>query len=191
MQRDGGISAEMMRKLWKGGDGVNTIRIWVPGEPMPQQRTRRSRYGKDYNDPRCDAWQANVKSFAGKAIMTLPDRSAVWRPLDGALWMCCVFYLTRPKTKGYKDGTPKLNRYPWPDTKPDLKNLVWGVEDALEGVVYTTDSRIVNWLNWRLFFEQRTIINNPIVLATCKVFADACEPGVMIEVGEMPLMPGI
>ena len=152
---------------------------------MPQQRVSTGWHGKKHNDPRCDTWQENVKSYAGKAIMTMPDRPTVWSPLDGPLWMCCVFYVRRPKTKCFKDGRANVKRFPWPATKPDLKNLMWGVEDALEKIVYTTDSRVVSWLNLRMMTDVRIDVPTP-ELATCMLFADDREPGVQIEVGEMP-----
>lgn len=56
--------------------------------------------------------------------------------LDGPLSLEATFYLVRPKSK------PKKRLYP--DTKPDLDNLEKAVCDALEGLIYVNDSRIVD-----------------------------------------------
>lgn len=57
-------------------------------------------------------------------------------PVDGPLVLTVVFYLPRPKS------APKRVQYP--DRKPDLSNLVKAIEDALNGVVFTDDARLVD-----------------------------------------------
>jgi len=55
-------------------------------------------------------------------------------PFDAPVRLALIFYLPRPKSrKGVR----------WPDRKPDLDKLIRAVGDALEGVVLTQDSRIV------------------------------------------------
>lgn len=56
--------------------------------------------------------------------------------LDGPLQMQLRFYLPKPKS------APKRRRT-WPDKKPDLDKLIRAVGDALTGIVYTDDARIV------------------------------------------------
>jgi len=56
---------------------------------------------------------------------------------DGPLLIEATFYRTRPKSK------PKAK---YPATKPDLGNLIKSVCDALQGVIYTNDSRFVDKL---------------------------------------------
>lgn len=108
------------------------VSIVVYGTPVPKARAR------------------TVRLKNGKTISYTPDKTAAWenkiqeqalkkRPgelLDGPLILEATFYLQRPKSK------PK--RVKFPDTKPDLDNLVKSVKDALEGIIYTNDSRIVD-----------------------------------------------
>jgi Holliday junction resolvase RusA-like endonuclease len=63
----------------------------------------------------------------------LPHRPPV--PVDGPLVMTIMFYLPRPKS------LPK--RVIYPITKPDLSNCLKAIEDALNGIVFVDDSRLV------------------------------------------------
>jgi Holliday junction resolvase RusA-like endonuclease len=108
------------------------VSVVVYGTPVPKARAR------------------TVRMKNGRHVTFTPDKSAAWenkiqaaalesRPkelLDGPLVLEVTFYLQRPKSK------PKRVRFP--DTKPDLDNLVKSVKDALEGIVYANDSRIVD-----------------------------------------------
>lgn len=107
------------------------IRLVVYGNPVPKARVRvvRTKSGKtvSYTPHKTESWEDSIR------IQALQDRPA--KLLDGPLALEVIFYLLRPKSK------PKRVKYP--DTKPDLDNLVKSIKDALEGVIYTNDSRIV------------------------------------------------
>lgn len=108
------------------------VSLTVYGHPVPKARAR------------------TVRTKNGKTVSFTPDNTASWedsiraqalssRPaqlLDGPLVMEATFFLLRPKSR------PKKELYP--DRKPDLDNLLKSVKDALEGVIYTNDSRIVD-----------------------------------------------
>lgn len=66
--------------------------------------------------------------------------------LDGALYLAVHFYLTRPKGHygtGRNAHILKESAPLYPTVKPDATKLLRAVEDALSGVAYTDDSRIV------------------------------------------------
>ncbi len=108
------------------------IKFTVYGDPVPKARAR------------------TVRTKAGFPVTYTPKKTASWeekiyhtalahRPeklLDGPLVVEATFYRVKPKSKGKKVH--------FPDTKPDLDNLCKSVTDALEGVIYTNDSRIVD-----------------------------------------------
>lgn len=77
-------------------------------------------------------------------------------PLSGPVLMRVTFYLPRPKS------APR--RVLYPATKPDLDKLVRSVGDALKGLAYEEDSRIVDIL-------------------ACKRFAVGSAPRAEIEIG--------
>jgi Holliday junction resolvase RusA-like endonuclease len=68
-----------------------------------------------------------------RAIAACARATPPARLLDGPLRARMVFHLPKPKSK------PKKQIYP--DTKPDWDNLGKSVTDALEGLVFTNDSR--------------------------------------------------
>jgi len=56
-------------------------------------------------------------------------------PYDTPIIVYVNFYLQRPKSR------PK--KYIYPDKKPDLDNLEKILYDAMQGIIYTNDSRII------------------------------------------------
>lgn len=99
--------------------------------------------------------QGSITAFpharTGRMVAKHPAKLAAWReaiaaeaqrhagrPLrDGPLALRVRFYLRRPRS------APK--RVTRPATRPDLDKLIRATGDALEGVLYTQDSRIVEW----------------------------------------------
>lgn len=88
---------------------------------------------KDMSGDNGRAWRALVQDRA---------RQAMTIPLEGALVLLCSFRQPRPKkhylTSGLRPDAPEA-----PDTPPDATKLVRAIEDALNGVLWIDDSRIV------------------------------------------------
>lgn len=70
-----------------------------------------------------------------KAISDYVKSRYLGEPLDGPLHVEAIFYIERPKSRK-KDLAP--------DAKPDLDNCMKLLGDALEGVLWVNDSRIVD-----------------------------------------------
>ena len=104
----------------------------IYGHPVPKARARtvRTKSGKtvSYTPAKTESWEDSIRV---QALSCRPGQL-----LDGPLALEATFYLLRPKSK------PK--RVVYPSWKPDLDNLVKSVKDALEGIIYTNDSRIVD-----------------------------------------------
>ncbi len=112
---------------------INKIIITVYGNPV-SKKAHRSYYNKrigrisTYSDAKQVNWEALIKLIASQHR---PEKL-----LNCPLSVDATFYLLKPRSK------PKKCLYP--DTKPDHDNLEKALYDALEGIVYVNDSRIVD-----------------------------------------------
>jgi Holliday junction resolvase RusA-like endonuclease len=111
-----------------------TTAFFVPGVPAPKGSLKaipfRRKTGKlgvsvKHDNPKVKTWMANV-ALIGR-------RSWKGEPTDDELRVELVFLLPRPKTV----------KREWPSAKPDIDKLARAILDALEGVVFTNDSRVV------------------------------------------------
>lgn len=84
-------------------------------------------------------WRASIASAAQLWI----EQNGMPTPLNGPLALEVIFELPRPKS------APK--RVLYPSTKPDLSKLIRAVEDALTGIAYVDDARIVKLLVGKVF----------------------------------------
>lgn len=125
--------------------------FFVPGLPQPGGSKRAffsPKLGRalivDAN-PNAKGWQARVASFAQEV--------APRELLDGALAVDVEFRMPRPKghlgAKGVKASAPA-----WPISKPDASKLWRSTEDALTGVLWRDDARIVCQLVRKVYAED-------------------------------------
>jgi len=126
-----------------------SVTFIIPGLPIPQARAGQRRsidpdglpQVQSFDPKQCKSWKAEARWFALQAMRH--DLGTDREPLDGPCWLAAEFMFTPPASMAKKllkriaDGEllPKA-------TKPDLKNLVWGLEDALDGVLLRDDSRV-------------------------------------------------
>lgn len=79
-------------------------------------------------------WRVLVAQAAAAAGVTL---------IRGPVSMSCVFLFARPKghygAKGLKPSAPR-----WHAVKPDASKLIRSTEDALSGVLFEDDARVVS-----------------------------------------------
>ena len=108
-----------------------TISFTVYGNPIPKARARTVRlkngFTTTYTPKKTEQWEDMIR------LQILKHRPE--KLLDSAIALKAVFVLQRPKS------IPKKRKYP--ETKPDLDNLLKSLTDAMEGIIYTNDSRIV------------------------------------------------
>ena len=104
------------------------IHFTAYGNVQPAHRPRASvvnGHVHQRNDPRHTNWMRVIQM---QAMSHRPETL-----LDGPLSLRVEFYLLQPKSV----------RRQYPAVKPDLSNLLKAVEDALNGLLWTDDSRIV------------------------------------------------
>ena len=126
---------------------MEPLSFFVPGVPAPKgsmrARSVRTKGGKHrtvmtHDNEATEPWMVAV-GWAGRQAM---QGRSLWR--NTALGVDVTFWLPRPSSHFTKGGSLRKSAPPFPHTKPDRDKLERCVWDALEGVVFDNDSRIVS-----------------------------------------------
>ncbi|WP_315305556.1 RusA family crossover junction endodeoxyribonuclease [Selenomonas noxia] len=129
---------------------MSTYTAVILGEPVAQGRPRFSRQGgfvKAYDPAKSRDYKSYVRMIAAQ--------NAPVTPVEGAIEFSLRIYRAIPK------GMPKYKREAAkagtlrPVTKPDVSNVLKGVEDALKGVWYKDDSQIVGYGVLGKWYDER------------------------------------
>lgn len=122
------------------------LTVVVHGTPAPQGSKRHVGRGVMVeSSEKVKPWRQDVKYAALDATTAIPD----WTVLDGPLAASMVF--TFPRLRGHyrtgrnahllRDAAPSR-----PAVYPDLSKLVRSTEDALTGIVWADDARVVEYV---------------------------------------------
>lgn len=117
------------------------LKFTIPGEPQGQGRPRFARRGKrvkTYDPEKSRNYKAFVGLIAADAV-----KAQEWQYAEQPLKLSIVVYLSIAKSKSKKFKKAALDGTERPTKKPDLSNVIKGIEDALNGLVYKDDSQIV------------------------------------------------
>ncbi len=127
-------------------DRGETIRFFIPGRPRSTQTgSIITVNGRSFPVRRGTAWS----SLCGVVARQHAPRA----PWTGPIRCVLTFRVPRPQKP----------RSPWPITRPDVENLVKGLLDAWNGVLWADDSQVV-------------------ALEISKIYARDGGPGVEVEV---------
>lgn len=116
---------------------MNAIAFFIQGEPAPKGSLVAVQRGVylESNRQKLNPWL--------QAIKTRARQLEALAPIDGAIEVEIVFYLTRPATV-----TRLL-----PNVKPDLDKLIRGVFDGLKGFI-SDDARIVRVTATKVYADR-------------------------------------
>jgi Holliday junction resolvase RusA-like endonuclease len=121
--------------------GVVTITVW--GVPGPQGSKNHMGHGVMVeSSKKVKPWREDVKTAA---LAVVGDG---WVPLDGPLAVSMVFSFVRPRSHFRTGRNAALLRDAAPGRpagRPDLSKIVRSTEDALTGVVWVDNARIVEY----------------------------------------------
>ena len=129
----------------KNGPLAGKTAVVNPGVTLVEQADMK---GKAKENPRpahrLKDWRTSVADAATRAVC------AQWEigqePLDCAVQLYCEFVFARPAshwtTKGALSAAGRRATHPG---KPDLSKIVRAVEDALSGIAYDDDKRVVDY----------------------------------------------
>jgi Holliday junction resolvase RusA-like endonuclease len=91
------------------------------------------------SNPRTMPWRQEVAACAQRACN---EKGGLW-PVANAVEFRAIFFLPRPAGHSGKKGLlPSAPKFP--SKKPDLSKLVRAAEDAMTGIVYEDDARVVH-----------------------------------------------
>ena len=129
---------------------MSTYTAVILGDPVAQGRPRFSRQGgfvKAYAPAKSRDYKSYVRMIAAQ--------HAPVTPVEGAIEFSLRIYRAIPKgMPKYKQEAAKEGRLR-PVTKPDVSNVLKGVEDALKGVWYKDDSQIVGYGVLGKWYDER------------------------------------
>lgn len=128
----------------------DVIRFFVPGMPAPKGSMKAFVVGGHarvtHDNKRTKPWSAAVSHAA---MLAMRGRQ---RFEGTAIEIRAIFGLKRPAShhgkRGVLPGAPD-----WPATKPDLDKLTRCVADAMQGIVFDDDSRVVEWWIGKVYAE--------------------------------------
>ena len=122
----------------------NRIELVIPVQPIPKGRPR---FGKGH------AYTPEKKRDY-EQIVSLIARTAIKRPLTGAVRLEISLYLQTPKSWSNRKIKAAEIGDVRPTTKPDIDNLVKAVLDALnDGIGYVDDKQIVEMHCYEYYSE--------------------------------------
>ena len=141
---------------------MNKLKVTIPGEPSGQGRPRFSTRGgfvKAYDPEKSRNYKAFVKYIATHEAM-----KQGWVYTEEPIKMSVIAYMGIAKSKSKKFQQAALDGMERPTKKPDLSNIVKGVEDALNGLLYKDDSQIVE-LKLQKFYSDEPRLEFSLELA--------------------------
>lgn len=116
--------------------------VWGHPEPAGSKRAFPKRGGSGFvvvdDNPKSGAWKRKV-GVTGKEVQRLTG----YPMLTGAVAIKVTFRRVRPGSHFTSKGNLRPTAEEWPITRPDTTKLLRGVEDALTGVLWDDDARIV------------------------------------------------
>lgn len=123
------------------------IEITIPVEPVAQGRPRFNSHTKVAVDPK------KSRDYK-KLVAYYAEEHRPKQLLDKPLSVLIDIYRTPPKSisKVKKNHAELENETMRPITKPDVDNYAKGIKDALNGVIWTDDSKVVD-LRVRKFYS--------------------------------------
>lgn len=116
--------------------------------PQAQERARvRVIQKKDGSKPFAIVYDPERSKKFKKDLQELMKNTAIYRsapPIDEPMILSCKIFIKRPKSVKREH----------PEVKPDLSNYIKGVEDAMNKIVYTDDSKIIGYTECRKSYSE-------------------------------------
>jgi Holliday junction resolvase RusA-like endonuclease len=116
------------------------IRFTIPGAAQAQQRagaTVINGHARMFEKAESRNYKALVKLIA--------DEVRPEQLITVAINLAVKVYRQVPKSMPKRKRELALAGSLRPTTRPDVKNIIWGIEDALNGIIWADDSQVVGY----------------------------------------------
>ncbi len=118
---------------------IDYLVVTVPGVPAPKPRqTQRDKWKPSAAVQRYRAYADELKWATRQAMRSI-------KPLNGPIMLSALFVLPAPANWGPEVRAKAASGEILHIDKPDLKNLVAGLEDALNGIAWWDDAQITDY----------------------------------------------
>jgi len=122
----------------------------VPGTPVPKGRPRFARRGNfvsAYTDDKTASYENLVKVKAEQAMRGVAL-------FEGPVFVTVSLYVTPPASWSQKKQRAALAGEVMPTSKPDIDNVVKGIFDAINDVVWRDDKQVVTLAVSKRYHER-------------------------------------
>lgn len=116
------------------------IEFTIPGAPVAKGRPRFARRGAfvtTYSPDKTVSYENLVKVMASQAMA---GRS----PLRGAVSAVIILSILPPASWSQKKKNQALGCLIYPTSKPDVDNVIKGIFDAMNGIIFVDDKQVVS-----------------------------------------------
>ena len=134
-----------------------SITFEIPGEAVPWRVPLRN----EQNGKRWTFTDDELREFKGRVTMLARRamKDARLKPFDGAVLLNIRIIRSVPSSWSGKRRHQAINGQILPIRRPDLSNFIKGIEDGMNGEVYTDDARICTSHTAKVYgAEPKTII---------------------------------
>ena len=141
----------------------NVLAFEIPGQPIGQGRPKFSTingHARAYDPEKSRNYKAYIRMLATQAMK---DRG--FTMIEGPCVLRIDAYFEVPKSKSKKFREAALNGLERPTKKPDLSNIVKGIEDAINNLVYKDDACIVSLSVCKFYSDVPRV---EVVISECK-----------------------
>ena len=133
-----------------------SIQVILDGAPIGKGRPRfsfRSKFPRAYTPAKTRSYEARLR---GAAIKAMGSR----KPFDGAMWVTVNAWLPIPASWSAIKRRRALSGDIRPTGRPDIDNIVKAACDALNGIVWTDDSRITELSVYKSYSDLPSLVIN-------------------------------
>lgn len=142
------------------------ISFTIPGTPVGKGRpkfARRGNFVKTYTPEKTASYENLVKLFASQAMAGAPA-------IDGPVMVELALRVTPPASWSAKKQAQAISGEILPTTKPDVDNVVKGIADACNGIVWLDDKQIVDLTVRKRYAKSAEAIVNVFRIESGAIF---------------------